>query len=157
MLKIKPTYSTRISIILSILFFLGCIVGIFFMPHLVDTFISITETVSNRSAITSGGKILIFIFSYAVLFDLMLADNFLFLLLKRVQKSLVFTKKSIALIRGVAWCCLALGGFFGLLGIYFRLSLVPAFAAVFLGLCLRVVKNVIEQATEIKSENDLTV
>lgn len=157
MLKIKPSHSTRISVILSILFFLGCIVGIFFMPHLVDTFISIAENVSNRPPITSGGKILILIFGYAVLADLILADVFLFALLKRVQKSLVFTKISIALIRGVVWCCLALGGFFALLGIYFRLSLIPAFAAVFLGLCLRVVKNVIEEATEIKSENDLTV
>jgi hypothetical protein len=29
--------------------------------------------------------------------------------------------------------------------------------AVFLGICLRVVKNVIEEATEIKAENELTV
>jgi hypothetical protein len=32
-----------------------------------------------------------------------------------------------------------------------------AFAGIFLGLCVRVVKNVIEEATEIKAENDLTV
>ena len=36
-------------------------------------------------------------------------------------------------------------------------STVLAFAAVFLGICLRVVKNVLEEGAEIKSENDLTV
>jgi hypothetical protein len=46
---------------------------------------------------------------------------------------------------------------FALLGWYFRLALAVGFVAVFVGLCLRVVKNVIEEATLIKSENDLTV
>ena len=37
------------------------------------------------------------------------------------------------------------------------IGFVLAFVAILLGLCLRVVKNVIEEATEIKAENDLTV
>jgi hypothetical protein len=37
------------------------------------------------------------------------------------------------------------------------MSYAIAFAALLLGLCLRVVKNVIEEATEIKRENDFTV
>ena len=40
---------------------------------------------------------------------------------------------------------------------YYLVALVLAFTAALLGLCLRVVKNVIEEATAIKSENDLTV
>ena len=36
-------------------------------------------------------------------------------------------------------------------------ALALAFTAALLGLCLRVVKNVIEEATAIKAENDLTV
>ena len=51
----------------------------------------------------------------------------------------------------------AIGVLFVVLGYYFKLAVVVAVAAIFLGLCLRVVKNVIEKATEIKAENDLTV
>lgn len=69
----------------------------------------------------------------------------------------MFTPASVALIRGVSWCCFLLCLVFGVLGKYFLLAYVVALAAVFLGLCLRVVKNVIEEATEIKMENDLTV
>ena len=46
---------------------------------------------------------------------------------------------------------------FVLLGLYFPLSFAVAFVAVFVGLCLRVVKNVLEEAVVLKSENDLTV
>ena len=81
----------------------------------------------------------------------------MFLLLLRVRAGNVFTMKSVALIRGVSWCCMLLGLIFGLLGIYFQLAFIVAFAGIFLGICLRVTKNVIEQATIIKSENDLTV
>ena len=46
---------------------------------------------------------------------------------------------------------------FALLGYIFYIAYVIAVAVLFLGLCLRVVKNVIEEATELKNENDLTV
>ena len=46
---------------------------------------------------------------------------------------------------------------FAAIGLYFFIGFVVSGLAFFLGLCLRVVKNVIEEATDIKSENDLTV
>lgn len=157
MLKIKSNQSISLSIILSVIFFVCCVVGAFFMPNLTETLIKITEGVGNREVITNNGRALILALSYAVLAVLVLADSLLFSLLLRVRSGLVFTKESVALIRGVAWCCLLLGTVFCGLGLYFKLAFIIAFAAIFLGLCLRVVKNVIEEATRIKSENDLTV
>ena len=43
------------------------------------------------------------------------------------------------------------------MGYMFYVVFAVAAAMLFLGLCVRVVKNVVEEATEIKSENDLTV
>lgn len=157
MLKIKSNHSITISIVLSILFFIGCIVGAFIMPALTEMLINVTDNIGNRGEITEDGRALVLSLAYGVLAILMLADALLFALLLRVRSGLVFTQKSVALIRGVAWCCLLLGAVFSVLGIYFQLSFIVAFAAIFLGICLRVVKNVIEEATEIKSENDLTV
>ena len=157
MLKIKSNHSITLSIVLSVLFFLGCVVGAFIMPSLTEMLINITGNIGNRAEITNGGRILVLTLAYAVLAVLMLADALLFSLLLRVRSGLVFTRISVALIRGVSWCCFLLGTVFCGLGIYFQLAFIVAFAAIFLGLCLRVVKNVIEEATEIKSENDLTV
>ena len=95
--------------------------------------------------------------SYVALSFVVLADILLFCLLVRVNAGKVFTSRSVDYIRGVSWCCFALSATFCAMGIYFNLAFVVALAGVFLGLCLRVVKNVIEEATIIKSENDLTV
>jgi hypothetical protein len=89
--------------------------------------------------------------------DFILADCLLLRLLLRVKKGLVFTETSVALIRGISWCCILLCIFFGILGLYFQLSYIVAVLGVFLGVCLRVCKNAFEEATAIKNENDLTV
>ena len=85
------------------------------------------------------------------------ADVMMFFLLLRVKKGLVFTKESVSLIRGVSWAAVACGVLFASVGYMFYVVFAVAAAMLFLGLCVRVVKNVVEEATEIKSENDLTV
>lgn len=157
MLKISSKASITLSIALSIMFLIGCIGGAFFMPYLVELLINTRDNVGFRDDITQVGRVIVHIFAYSALADAMLADCLLFSLLLRVCNGKVFSVKSVSLIRGVSWCCFLLGVVFCGLGIYFQLALIVAFAAVFLGICLRVVKNVIEEATEIKSENDLTV
>ena len=103
------------------------------------------------------GSFLILSIAYSILAVALLADILLFLLLLRIRSNLIFTDASVTLIRGVSWCCFLLGILLGGLVYYFPIILIAAFAAVFLGLCLRVVKNVMEEATRIKTENDFTV
>ena len=81
----------------------------------------------------------------------------LLILLLRVRRGLVFTEKSVSCIRFVSWGCILLSVSCISVQYFLHMSYFIAFAAILLGLCLRVVKNVIEEATEIKSENDLTV
>ena len=157
MFKISNKLSTRISIILAVIFLIGCIITAFFLPRITNVLINVDDGIGNRDEITEIGRIFVHILAYAILLDVILADIMLLYLLMRVKNSLVFTEISVALIRGVSWCCMLLGLIFGLLGIYFQLAFIVAFAGIFLGICLRVTKNVIEQATIIKSENDLTV
>lgn len=158
MFKISKKVSLRLSIALSVLLFALCIAGTVVMPTLTHLLINARksiETIFSDSVVFSDTMILIL--AYMILFVVMLADVLLFLLLLRCNKGLVFTSKSVALIRGVSWCCLLLALVFCVLGIHFHLLFVIAFLAIFLGLCVRVVKNVIQEATVIKNENDLTV
>lgn len=157
MLKIPSKVSISLSVFLSVLFFIVCVVGAFFLPELVEILINTKDNIGNRDNITDAGRVFVHIMAYGVLADAVLADILLFSLLLRVRRGQVFTQPSVALIRGVSWCCFLLCAIFACIGVYFQLAFIVAFAAVFLGICLRVVKNVIEEATEIKSENDLTV
>lgn len=157
MLKISNKVSINISLAVAFVFMAACVFAALIMPPLVEMLINLPDNIGNRGDITQGGRIFVLVLSYVMLCVLALADTFMIMLLTRVKKSLVFTGKSIALIRGISWCCFAICLVFALLGIYFQLSFILAFFAVFLGISLRVVKNVIEEAAEIKSENDLTV
>ncbi len=157
MLKISNKLSINLSITISVLFFVACVAGAFIMPTLTNMLIDTPDNIGNRGDITQTGRILVHVAAYLILAVFMFADVLMFRLLQRVKNGLVFTEKSVALIRGVSWCCFAVCLLFGFLGIYFQLSFIVTFLGIFLGVCLRVIKNVIAQATEIKNENDLTV
>lgn len=157
MLKIPRKVSIILSMIIDVAFFIVCLFGAVIMPKLVKVLINLPDNIGNRATITDPERILCLALAYAILGVTILAVIMMFLLLTRVYQGKVFTARSVGYIRGVSWCCFLLCLFFGILGKYFQLSIVVALAAVFLGLSLRVVKNVIEEATEIKMENDLTV
>lgn len=154
MLKISKKASVTLSMVLSSLFFVGLIIGAVAMPIFVD---SVIELVYNPATFPTAGKVLCLAMAYLILAVCLIANCVIFALLKTVKADNVFTAKSVALIRAISWCCFLVGVLFLAVGYYFQLAFLLAFAAMFLGLCIRVVKNVIEQATEIKSENDLTV
>ena len=154
MLKVSKNFSTILSLAIAVFF---CVVGLFILPPLTQMLIDLPDNIGNRGDITQFGRSIVLISAYAIVLDMILADCLLFVLLLRVRKGLVFTPQTVALIRGVSWCCLGLCIPFGVLGIYFQLAWIVCLMAVFLGICLRVCKNAFEEATEIKQENDLTV
>lgn len=149
--------STFFSIAIAIVLMIICIGGLFVLPELTDKLIDTRDVIGNRNDVGAAGRSFIHVLAYAMLLLIMVADAFLFLLLRRVRAGLVFTAKSVVCVRGVSWCCILMCLVTCLLGIYFQLSFFIAFGLLFLGVCLRIVKSTIEEATEIKSENDLTV
>lgn len=78
-------------------------------------------------------------------------------LISNIKHGEVFTAGNVDLLRIISYCCFAASIIF----IYF--SFIRPFAwlivaaAAFFGLILRVIKNVFEQAIEIKEENDFTI
>lgn len=157
MLKISKRLSTTLSLSLAIFFFVCCVGSLFVLPTLTDTLLGLVDNIGSHDSITELGRTLSLICAYCIVLDMMLADSILFLLLLNVRKGEVFTSRTVSQIRGVSWCCLSLYIPFGILGLYFHLSWIVCFLAVFLGLCLRVCKNAFEEAIEIKEENDLTI
>ena len=97
-------------------------------------------------------------FSYLMLIPVAVANGFLVKLLLLVKKRLVFTEKAVSCLRTISWCCFIEAGLLVVTSaLFFSIDLILAFVAGFLGLVLRVVKNVIEEAVALKNENDFTI
>lgn len=157
MLKIPRKISEKVSLALAVIFMVALILAAVCLPQLVDFLLSWPAAVGPRDTVSVMEYTFVLSAAYGLVAICAVADILLFSLLRRVRKGLVFTPESIGLVRGVSWCVIGLGVLFAPLGYYFQVSVVMAFLCVFLGLCLRVVKNVLEEATAIKEENDLTV
>jgi len=78
-------------------------------------------------------------------------------MLTDIRKGEVFTSRNVRLLRIISWSCFAAAAMLLAAGKYYILFLCAAAIAAFIGLILRVVKNVIEEASEIKNENDYTI
>jgi len=100
----------------------------------------------------------IFIYAYACFAFTIIALFSLDRLLRNIRKDIVFSRINVKCLRIISWCCFAVAilsiCFFP--SIHIVLILVSA-AAAFFGLLMRVVKNVIDAACEIKDENDFTI
>ena len=81
----------------------------------------------------------------------------LLLILLNVKKDSIFVFNNVSYLRACSWLCIIAGLLFFTLGSVYWTCLLLGFAAELVGLMLRVVKNIIERAVEIKEENDLTI
>lgn len=120
-----------------------------------------TRDLINVLAAEKLGEEVIFtaflVWGYCVLAVVLACCVAVLLLLFRVRGGLVFTEKSVSYIRFISWGCIVLAAIILFALLIYPAAFVFSLAAAFLGLCLRVVKNVVEAATAIKNENDLTV
>lgn len=78
-------------------------------------------------------------------------------LLNNISKGEVFISSNTKFLRIISWACMLAGISFAVFGLWRFIFLLPAFFAVMFGLIMRVLKNVFEEAVEIKSENDFTI
>lgn len=83
-------------------------------------------------------------------------------LLLNIKKGQVFVRENVTYLRRISWDCFGVAGVAVVGGFLYKdlpftFFLLMAFIAAAIGLVLRVVKNVMEAAVELKTENDLTV
>ena len=110
-----------------------------------------------NSAVAAARFGILLALSYCVLIPAYGAGGLMLWLLRRVRSGLIFAHPSALIIRLLAICCFAECAIFGLFTIYFVVSIGISFCALFLGIALLVVADVISEGTEIKTENDFTV
>ncbi len=149
--------SILISAVIGVVFFIGLAVCCFWVPNFVDLILSVPDNFGIRNEVTSFGKGLIISDIYLMIAVGEIAIVFMLFLLKRVSKGKVFTKITGDVLNVISICCFAEGILALLLVFCFQIVICATFAAFFLGFCLLIVKNVINEGTRIKDENDFTI
>lgn len=78
-------------------------------------------------------------------------------LVSNIRKGAVFVDKNVQLLRVLSYCCFIIAVITLIFARLRILVFVITFAAAFIGLILRVIKNCFEQAVILREENDFTV
>ncbi len=78
-------------------------------------------------------------------------------LLRNIRNGQPFVTQNVTMLRIISYCCFAEVLVFVYLAVLKPFTIVVLVACGFMGLILRVVKNVFEQAIKIREENDFTI
>lgn len=78
-------------------------------------------------------------------------------LLLNILKDETFIKKNVTYIRIVSWCCYAVAIVTAVTGFFYMPLFIITAATGIVGTLLRVVKNLMQSAVELKEENELTI
>ncbi len=78
-------------------------------------------------------------------------------MLEHIAKQKVFVEENARCLRLISWCCFAVTAIWIFLAFFRELALFVAFIAAFAGLVVRVVKNLLAMAIELREENDYTI
>ena len=143
--------SINLSKICVIVFMVALCLVLILGPYMVNWLLQLSS--SARSA--PAWLYLITIYTGGIGAGLLLFN--LYGLLSNISGGEIFTRKNVAFMRRISWFCFY-GAFIALLsGIYYLPWGLVGMAAAFIGLIVRVVKNVVEQDVILKEENDYTI
>ena len=81
----------------------------------------------------------------------------MFHLLRRIEAGQLFIAENVECLRRISWSCFLGAGVAFISGFYYLSWLFVFVAAAFMGLIVRVVKNMVAQAVALKNEADYTI
>ena len=149
--------SLTLSIIVCFIFVAILTAGLFLGPLGVKMWFSIYRGWSEDS---TAMKQMISIFSACFYPSTVFAYITLYNLLKllfNIKNDDIFINMNVKYLRVISWCCFAVSVITLVGGAFYIPFCCISVAAAFVGLMLRVVKNVMQNAVEIKTENELTI
>ena len=149
--------SVTLSIVVSFVFVAILTAAIFGGPWLVKTWFTVYrgwtdggEAMRNMSTLFAACFYPCAVFAYITLYSLIK-------LLFNIKKEEIFIDKNVKYLRRISWCCFAVAFITLIGGVFYIPFLFVSAAAAFVGLMLRIVKNVMQNAVEINAENELTI
>jgi len=149
--------SVDFSIGVCFLVSLALVVLLLFGPKLFWLYMTAYRGIAPTSAVLQMLKgVFTCTFYPAAVFAAMILYSLIKMLLN-IRKGEVFIDANVKHLKVVSWCCVIIGIITLVGGRFYMPFLFVACAGFFVGLLLRVLKNVMQKAVELKEENDLTV
>ncbi|MGL5434505.1 MAG: DUF2975 domain-containing protein [Lachnospiraceae bacterium] len=127
------------------------LVGAVSLPQMVE------GIVIRRGMELAAGRRYFYSSYYSLLIPAVTALVFLYRLLANISREEIFVKSNVQYLRWISWACFLAALISLLSACYYIPFLMLAGGAGFMGLILRVVKNVFAEAVYIKEENDFTI
>ena len=147
----NDTKSLILSKICGVLFMALLLVCALLAPRLVSTLMRMSIQ-ANRA-----GRMMFFITIYSVCVPAGALLIFLYILLRRISAGQVFFNGNTACLRYIAWCCFAGSAITLVSSLYYLPWLAVGISAAFMGLIVRVVKNVVAKAVALQDDADYTI
>ena len=139
---------SKICTILFMVFLVGCL---FAAPLLVSLFLMTSYTAQGT------GSMLFLITIYVGSIPAATLLVLLYRLLQRIGNGQVFVRENAACLRYISWCCF-IGAAMSLIStLYYVPWIAFGIAAAFMGLVIRVIKNVFAEAIALQEDTDLTI
>ena len=144
--------SVKLTVILVWLCTAAAAAAVFAIPFLVRLYIGFRPEYGavSRQQLT----LLLTILLYAALVPVLIALWRLIGLLHNIMREAVFVRENCTHLRILSYCCFAVCALFAGFSFWMPGLLIIAFAAGFMGLILRVLKNVFAEAVALREEND---
>ena len=133
---------------------MGCVVMVLCGPRIVSWVLAV-----HALQLVHGPKLGYFLlglgYCSAALALWMLYNLYMFL--ARIEKEEVFTPANVLALRRISWCCVGAGAVCLVSCLYYLPFIAVAIAAGFMALIVRIIKNIFQQAIDMKAELDLTI
>lgn len=158
--KISAKVSLAICIASAVLLLIWLFSFPEFFSWLYNIYNGFTEGVSREQAVVDRAenivKTVVYAFYVCAPFAAA-AIYFLIRLLLNIIHEVIFTKRNVKYLKIISYICYCVMLITLVFGVLYIPILIIAFATGLLGTLLRVVKNLMETAVEIKNENDMTI
>ena len=149
--------SATLSIIVCFAFVAILTAGLFFAPRAIEIWFCVYRgwdengtAIRDMLTLFSACFYPCAVFAYITLYSLLR-------LIFNIKKQEIFIYANVRYLRVISWCCFAVAAITFVGGFFYLPFCFVAVAAAFVGLMLRIVKNVMQNAVEIKAENELTI
>ena len=129
------------------------IVSLFCIPVITEWYDAISGALNNEEPIHVVLNVVLYLSAILAIVALWQ----LLIMLNRFAKQEVFIKENAACLRLIAWCCFGVAAVWLALTFWRFMAFFVAFIMAFAGLLVRVMKNMLEAAIELREENDFTI
>ena len=147
----NDTKSLALSKICVVLFMALLVVCTVLAPRLISTLMRLSIQADLAGAALFMGTI------YAGCVPAAALLIFLYILLRRIGAGQVFVNENTACLRYISWCCFAGAAITLASALYYLPWLAIGVSAAFVGLIVRVVKNVVAKAVSLQDDADFTI